>query len=58
MVNKVQSLVTCGIWWGLLIDVLGNNSGQGNPACWGPIISGTAVTLAFTHLVCLARMRS
>jgi len=45
----VQWTVVCGIWWGLLVDVLGNYAGQGHGASWVPIIDGTAGVLVFVH---------
>lgn len=57
MVNRaVQGAVTCGVWWALLVDVLGNYAGQDHAACWVPIIWGAIVSLVFVHLICLARM--
>jgi hypothetical protein len=54
----VQGAVTCGIWWCLLIDVIGNWAGQSHSAdsSFVPIIVGTAVVLVFTHPVALARV--
>ena len=52
--RAVQGAVLCAVWWALLVDVLGNWSGQHHAACWVPIITGTAVVLAFTHVLAIA----
>jgi hypothetical protein len=56
VVNRVQGLVVCGVWWALLVDVLGNYAGQDHAPEWVPIIWGTIVSLVFVHLIALARM--
>jgi hypothetical protein len=48
MNRTVQWSVVCGVWWCLLIDVLGNQAGQGGGS-WVPIIDGTLLVLAFVH---------
>jgi hypothetical protein len=52
--RAVQGAVTCGVWWCLFVDVLGNFDGQGHGACWLPIITGCAVVLIFVHLLAVA----
>jgi hypothetical protein len=47
----VQDGVTVGVWWAILIDVLGDWSGQDHALCWVPIIWGVIVMLVLAHLV-------
>jgi hypothetical protein len=49
MNRVVQWIVVCGVWWCLLVDVLGNYAGQDHAAAWVPIIDGTAGVLVFVH---------
>jgi hypothetical protein len=52
----VQAAVTCGVWWALLVDVLGNYEGQHHTACWAPIIRGVIGVTVAVHVVYLARL--
>lgn len=39
----VQSYVALGVWWALLVDLLGNFDGQDQPPEFIPIINGCAI---------------
>lgn len=51
----VQSYVALGVWWALLVDLLGNFDGQDQPPEFIPIINGCAISLVVAHTVIGAR---
>ena len=59
-VAVIQWLVTLGVWYCLLIDVVGNYAGQQNLVNhqnWIPIIWGTSIVLALLHGIAIGRWR-
>lgn len=55
-----QWLVTLGVWYALLVDVLGNWAGQDHYAMtanWTPIVAGTTAIIVFLHGVMIGRLR-
>lgn len=54
---NIQLWVVLGIWYALLVDVLGNYAGQRSP-CWLPIIYGVVGVILFIHGLMIGRSYS